>query len=94
MLEYSRQYCRKMDLKKDVAQNEYLTRSLAYYLRREPYEPAVETYVKELAKKHGVSLAAVRKVRAEYVKKHPLVKTKPRTRATRRRQRRIVALGE
>jgi hypothetical protein len=61
-----------MDLKKDVAQNEYLTRSLAYYLRREPYEPAVETYVKELARKHDVSLAAVRAVRAAYVKKHPL----------------------
>lgn len=84
---------------KDVAQNEYLTRSLAYYLRREPYEPAVEAYVKTLAKKHGVSLAAVRKVRAEYVRKHPLSKAKPNeakpwAKKTRRRQRRIVARGE
>lgn len=87
-----------MDLTKDVAQNEYLTRSLAYYLRREPYEPAVEAYVKTLAKKHGVSLAAVRKVRSEYVKKHPLSKATPNKaktpRNTRRRQRRIVARGE
>ena len=82
-----------MDLTKDVAQNEYLTRSLTYYLRREPYEPAVEAYVKTLAKKHGVSLAAVRKVRAEYVKTHPLPSAL-KTKKTRRRQRRIVALGE
>jgi len=83
-------------LAKDVAQNEYLTRSLTYYLRREPYEPAVETYVNALAKKHGVSLAAVREVRAEYVKKHPLPSARgtKKTKKTRRRQRRIVALGE
>ena len=84
-----------MDLTKDVAQNEYLTRSLAYYLRREPYEPAVEAYVKTLAKKHEVSLAAVRRVRAEYVKKHPLPSALPqKAKKTRRRQRRIVARGE
>lgn len=74
-----------MDLKKDVAQNEYLTRSLAYYLRREPYEPAVETYVKELARKHDVSLATVRAVRAAYVKKHPLQRKGRKTLRKRKR---------
>jgi hypothetical protein len=61
-----------MDLAKDVADAEYFTRSIAYYLRREPYLPAVETYIKKLAEKHGVSIKKVRNVRAAYVKKHPL----------------------
>lgn len=61
-----------MDLTKDVADAEYFTRSIAYYLRREPYLPAVETYIKKLAEKHGVSIEKVRNVRAAYVKKHPL----------------------
>jgi hypothetical protein len=61
-----------MSLAKDVAQSEYMTRTVAYYLRREPYEPAVEKYIQDLANQHGVSVAEVKKVRAAYVKKHPL----------------------
>ena len=59
-------------LTQEVAQNEYLARSLGYYLRREPYGKLVEDYVETLAKEHGVSKARVRSVRAAYVSKHPL----------------------
>lgn len=82
-----------MALEKDVAQQEYFTRSIAYYLRREPYEPAVEAYVQKLAKQHRVPVAKVRAIRDAYVKKHPL-DWQRQSRKTRRRYTRKVAVAE
>lgn len=75
-----------MTLKEAVANHEYWTRTDTVYLRKSPYLPAVETYIHRLAKEFNVSVREVRRIRALYMKKHPLPYTKHKTRKNPKKQ--------